>query len=226
MRQNLKIIFTIEFKSKWHTGSGDGNLSIDKLVRRDARNWPFIPGSTLKGIIRENCEKLSQTLGFAKPSDPHQTDLKIEDRFYSLEKQASPVDCIFGNKYESDCLFFRDARLENKPYKYSKNQSRICKYRTLGTSKEKHLFTSEYTIPMIFKTQINAYHKNLLAFPDELPYAYCILVAGIMKTKRIGGDKSTGSGHVDIQIDSILYNGKNYEKEKIFDLLDYELYKD
>ncbi len=226
MLHNIKLDLSICFKSKWHAGSGEGSLLLDRLVRRDARNFPYIPGSTLKGVIRENCEKLSRTLKFPEPSDPHQTDLTIRDNFKPLNESDSPVDRIFGNKYEGGCLFFRDARLDKKPpHRFLKEQSRICKYRKLGTAKEQHLFSSEYAIPMKFKTKIDGYHDDLVYLEQgDPPYAYCLLIAGIMKTDRLGGDKSTGSGQVEISFDSIEYNGEQLDKESVFEYLDSELY--
>ncbi|KPA14384.1 protein containing DUF324 [Candidatus Magnetomorum sp. HK-1] len=238
MRHHICIELSIDFLSKWHAGSGDGSLVSDRLIRRDSRNWPFIPGSTLKGVIRENCEKLSRTLLFKSPSDPHQRDLTIQDTFKPLKELDSPVDRLFGNTFESGQLFFRDARLDNtqlndpQPYYCLKNQSRVCKHRILRTSKEKHLFSTEYIIPssvgssMIFKTQIDGYHDHLKSLSDtEPPYAYCLLIAAIMLTQRIGGDKSTGSGQMEIHFDNILYNQNQLNKEEIFDYLDSELYQ-
>ncbi|KPA19006.1 protein containing DUF324 [Candidatus Magnetomorum sp. HK-1] len=231
MRHNINIKLSIKFKSKWHTGSGEGNLMVDRLIRRDSRNRPFIPGSTLKGVIRENCEKLSRTLNFNSPLDPHKKD------FLTFEKLKSPVDRLFLNSFKESQLFFRDARLENEPsYNSTLNQSRICKYRTIGTSKENHLFTSEYATSgfsdsMIYKTEIDGFHENLLSFSDnEPPYAYCLLIAAIMTTDLIGGDKSVGCGQVDIQIEEISYNKDKKSSLKeflitIFDYLDNDLYQ-
>ena len=227
MRHNTRIQFTLQFTSKWHTGSGEGNLLIDRLVHKDAMNLPYIAGSTLKGVVRESCERLSRTLGYPEPMDPHQINLALEDNFKPLEKMDSPVDSLFGNKYEGECLFFRDARLKKKPVEnYLRSQTRICMYRKIGTAKEKHLFASEYTEPMAFSTSINGYHDNLL-FLDENdpPYAYCLLVAGIMCVDRLGGDKSTGSGSVSINIDKFEYNKKEIPVESVFDYLDSEFYE-
>lgn len=226
MEHNIRLALSICFTSKWHSGSGEGNLLLDRLVRKDARNRPYIPGSTLKGVIRENCEKLSRTLKYPDPSDPHQTDLTIQDNFHPLHKLCSPVDRIFGNKYEGGCLFFRDARLREEPYYgFLKSQTRICKYRKLGTAKAQHLFSSEYAGPIKFETAIDGYHDDLACFEEAYPpYAYYILIAGIMMTDRIGGDKSTGSGNVEISFDALEYNGESLSLEDMFQYLDSELY--
>jgi len=227
MQHNIKIAIDIHFTSKWHAGSGESNLSINRLIKRDAREWPFIPGSTLKGMVRENCERLSRTLNFPEPADPHQIDLTIQDRFQPLDKLESPVDRIFGNKYQSGNLFFKDACLNTQPPHYFvRNQSRTSVYRVLGTAREHHLFSSEYVVPMTLSTLIEGYHQKMTCLSEgDTPYEYCILIAGIMSLERLGGDKSTGSGEIRIQINSIEYNGISLDKESIFEYLDEELYR-
>lgn len=226
MYHNIKIAFGIQNTSKWHAGSGESSLRVDRLIRRDARGWPFIPGSTLKGVVRESCEKLSRTLEFPEPSDPHQIDLTTHDGFYPLEKLESPVDRIFGNRYQSGQLFFRDARLDTQPPShFVGDRTRIGAYRVIGTAKEHHLFSSEYTSPITFSTRIEGHHRNLVALDEnDPPYAYCLLIAGIMSIDRLGGDKSTGCGKVRVNINSIEYNGQFLDKESVFEYLDSELY--
>ncbi len=226
---HISLHLTINMTSKWHMGSGEGSLILDRLIKKDPRNRPFIPGSTLKGVIRESCEKLSRTLKFPEPSDPHQDDLTIQDNFQPLVKLQSPVDRIFGNKFEGGQLFFRDARLENEsPYGFQKTQTRICKYRKLGTAKDKHLFSTEYAAPMTLKTTIEGHHRDLIKdMEEDLPFEYCILIAGIMHASHLGGDKSTGGGKADILIDSITYNKKTVYKDTVFDYLELpEYYSD
>jgi CRISPR/Cas system CSM-associated protein Csm3 (group 7 of RAMP superfamily) len=55
----MRINYKIEFYSYWHSGSG---LSIaagaDLRVNKDKDGLPFIPGKTLKGLLREAAENL------------------------------------------------------------------------------------------------------------------------------------------------------------------------
>ena len=223
---HIMLNLTINMTSKWHIGSGEGSLILDRLINRDSRNRPFIPGSTLKGVIRESCEKLSRTLKFPEPSDPHQSDLTIQDTFKPTAELQSPIDRIFGNKFQGGQLFFRDARLEDDPpYGFRKTQTRICKHRQLGTTKDKHLFSTEYAAPMAFKTKIEGHHENLVGIAEtEPPFEYCFLIAGIMHSTQFGGDKSTGGGKTDILIDRVEYNGnhvfKDYNFDEIFEYLE------
>ena len=51
------INITIRFFSQWHCGSGtSAGADVDELVVKDKNGMPFIPGKTLKGLIREATE--------------------------------------------------------------------------------------------------------------------------------------------------------------------------
>ena len=48
------IDYTICFFSPWHCGSGtSAGADVDELVVKDKNGMPYIPGKTLKGLIRE-----------------------------------------------------------------------------------------------------------------------------------------------------------------------------
>ncbi len=79
---------------------------------------------------------------------------------------------------------------------------------------------------MTLSTLIEGYHRKMTYLNEgDTPYEYCLLIAGIMSLERMGGDKSTGSGKVRIQINSIEYNGISLDKESVFEYLDEELYR-
>ncbi len=226
MRFHIDIRLTVTFTSKWHTGSGEGSFLVHRLVKQDARGFPYIPGSTFRGIARESCEKLSRTLDYHEPADPHDTRLDRPGLFGPLKDSASPVDRLFGGKYEGSELFFKDLRLQGAPPPgWQAEQARIRMSRAFRTVKQGALFTTQHARPMTFKTAIEGYHDNLYFFEEGAPpYAYCLLIAGLMAIDRVGGDKSTGSGEVSIGIASMLLNGETLEPEAVFDYLDPELY--
>ncbi|MBI2470389.1 MAG: hypothetical protein HYV59_04000 [Planctomycetes bacterium] len=235
MSHKIHINYTITLISKWHAGSGEGGLFANRLIRKDARNLPFIPGSTLKGIIRGNCEKLSSTLNFPPPTNPHDKKLIHSDSFTELSKVASPVDAIFGNCFEEGNLFFRDARLNEeqlnlldaRPALRVSSRTRIHVNRLLGTAKEKHLFSSEYTEPTEFTTTIDGYHNDLCQIvSDDPPFSYCILIAGILLMDKICSDKSSGSGAVNTKVNLITYNQRIVNQDRIFEYLNSDDYKE
>ena len=66
----------LQFASNWHCGTGVGDmLGSDGIVRLDETRLPFVPGSTLKGILKE-CVR----------------------RFYSLHQEGSDPETLFGKQ--------------------------------------------------------------------------------------------------------------------------------
>lgn len=49
-----RIIYKIEFFTYWHTGSGlSAGTNTNLVVIKNDKQLPFIPGKTLKGVLRE-----------------------------------------------------------------------------------------------------------------------------------------------------------------------------
>ncbi|MCK9159577.1 MAG: RAMP superfamily CRISPR-associated protein [Bacteroidaceae bacterium] len=87
----MNIQYTIQFFSEWHCGSGlAAGADVDELVIKDKNNLPFVPGKTLKGLVREAVEEI---LAFQQKQAP-----------------ASFVD-MFGNSKDKGCSFFKNAEL-------------------------------------------------------------------------------------------------------------------
>ena len=55
-----KIGYEITFHTDWHCGSGlAAGADVDALVIKDKDGLPFVPGKTIKGLLREAVEYLS-----------------------------------------------------------------------------------------------------------------------------------------------------------------------
>ncbi|MEW6259118.1 MAG: RAMP superfamily CRISPR-associated protein [Thermodesulfobacteriota bacterium] len=229
MAHHLHLKLTICFSAGWHTGSGEGSFAIDNLVRKNAAGQPFIPGSTLKGVIRQSCERLNRTLGFPIPWLPHGTTRSGAWDFRPLCEMPSPVEQIFGTHYACGELYFRDAIPDTNDRIRSFSRTHIARYRALRTARHRHLFTTEYSPATTLNTTIDGWHDRLRSLSsDDPPYAYCLLIAGILAIDRIGGRKSTGAGWMEgaIDIQTALYNGRQVNIGEALELLDVDFYQD
>lgn len=56
MKYNQRYIakFTIEAETPVSVGSGEKGLLIDRLVAKDANGLPYIPGTSLTGVLRHS----------------------------------------------------------------------------------------------------------------------------------------------------------------------------
>jgi CRISPR/Cas system CSM-associated protein Csm3 (group 7 of RAMP superfamily) len=116
------IEYQIEFFSEWHCGSGlAAGADVDALVVKDKDKLPFVPGKTIKGLIREAADVLT-LFG---------------------EQQAAKMKTLFGNEADAEsgadnhgCLFFSNAELskaEHDAIVESRTQDYL--YRTKASTK-------------------------------------------------------------------------------------------
>ena len=66
----MNIEYKVEFFTYWHCGSGlSAGADVDALVVKDNDELPFVPGKTVKGLLREAMEYIAALKGTALPSD-------------------------------------------------------------------------------------------------------------------------------------------------------------
>lgn len=90
------IKYKIKFYSDWHCGSGlAGGADIDALVIKDENGFPYIPGKTIKGLIREAVETLA-TLA-TNQTIPNAQGKIIKEAFgyFSGEKESMTKGSMF-----------------------------------------------------------------------------------------------------------------------------------
>ena len=52
--ETKKIEYTITFLSDWHAGSGlSSGAEADAVVIKDSNNLPYLPGKTIKGLVKD-----------------------------------------------------------------------------------------------------------------------------------------------------------------------------
>jgi CRISPR/Cas system CSM-associated protein Csm3 (group 7 of RAMP superfamily) len=109
MEKAKTIRYTIRFFSEWHCGSGlAAGADINALVIRDKNGLPFIPGKTMKGLVREAVEDILFLKG-----------IKKDKVFYEAfgfnsenDEETKSVNTIDGLKNNGvGCCFFANAVL-------------------------------------------------------------------------------------------------------------------
>jgi len=116
------IIYTIQFHSEWHAGSGlTSGSDLDALVVKDAGGFPFIPGKTLKGLIREAAVEMIELKGnkpeestfivelFGYFDDKNAENSKIHTKGAAFFSNAIlPADLRQAAKESLSAFFYRD----------------------------------------------------------------------------------------------------------------------
>jgi len=215
MTHNINIHYKLSLKGRWHVGSGMGKGQLDRVSLMNGKGQPYIPGSMLKGVIRQSCEDIAQILGI-NVADPHDKT-EVEGLTDSCNTTYI-INKLFGSRYEGECLFFRNAALNGHffPSLHLLPISRTKIDRLTGIAEEKRLFTTEYVESMEFESSIIGHHQGLTVEDTKLPFEYALLIAGIHSLKRVGGDKSTGNGKLKVDITSIEYNDNPMPAKEAF----------
>jgi len=165
--------YKIQFLDYWHIGSGiSSGAFVDALILKDKNQMPFVPGKTIKGILRniayeDKCDKLSKCFG---ESD----DLISKTIFKNAVLNEKEYNYIVKNslqKYLYDYLSF----------------TRINKS---GIADDDTLRDIEVCIPLVLEGEI-------IIEDDE-----CIecIKNGLRKIKHIGLMRNRGLGRCNITL--------------------------
>ena len=134
---SLEVNFKITPLQFWHVGAGLGSAHIHRKILRDGIGRPYIPGSHLKGILRQKCEDLAETLGLPIVDPNAKEDLK---GFIDPKTTIFLIDRLFGSRYEGEHLFVRpaywldDGQTEYYERSFIMEQARTAMDRALGTA--------------------------------------------------------------------------------------------
>lgn len=178
---NIKI----HFFSPWHCGSGlSAGADADCLVIKDLNGLPFIPGKTLKGLIREAAEDYVALKGIK---------VNLAEAF---GKKASSDECVPSGK-----LFFTNAELSPiekqsiisnhvEEYLYHNKVATAIDKKT-GITKEHSLRTIETTIPCEL-------HAIIMHVDESLAE---VIEPALGFIKRIGTGRNRGLGRCKFTIE-------------------------
>lgn len=211
----MKLEIELEVLSALSVGSTADvqGVGVDKATMRDADGKLIIPGSTLKGRIRWECERIARALGWEVCDTPqpdnmcpyywHHRDVQ-EDKFCDL--------ClIFGVSGKPSLLWFGDAALtpderikgtpifvvgknvnERRPFD-AQMRPGVSISRARRAAFSERLFFTETSAP-------NAHFRFHTVIEGELTSAQyrALLLAGVRSLSLVGGGRSRGLGWVRV----------------------------
>lgn len=180
----MNIKYKIEFHTDWHCGSGlAAGADVDALVVKDNKGMPFIPGKTIKGLVREAVEEIRGLQG------------------KGADEAFVKAFGFFDNKEEmrKGSMFFTNATLEENEYHaIVSNDAARFMYRDIastaiddkGIAKEHSLRKMQVVVPCILYGEI---HDVPEALKDEIKQSFGLI-------KRLGQNRNRGLGRCTVSI--------------------------
>lgn len=235
-RQRIDLAYRLTFHAPFHCGTGREVGLLDRTVQRDSGGYLRVPGSTIKGTLREACERtlaliaarVSPPQGDAAPvlraDSPHDGLAALRD----LHPRRTVLARIFGSRACPGALYFDDAALSEEWRRWlesdavrddpdrhrfwqveERTQASIT--RLTGTARAGHLFNSEYGRPYLgFDGRIYGALEDG-TWPDVAggeSVALALLLASLRRVDRIGGGRSTGFGRCTCTVTALSIDGR------------------
>jgi len=186
----MKIHYCIDFFTDWHCGSGlSTGADLDALVVKDKNKLPFIPGKTIKGLVREAVEELSRL-----SENQHIDEIKKAFGFFKKDKNNCEIEAIKGECFFTNASIpqvLANAIIHEKTEKYFFRTISSTKINDNGVAEEHSLRKIQVTIPCCLEGEI-------LHIPDENTVK--ILTDGLQFIKRLGLNRNRGLGRCKIKV--------------------------
>lgn len=109
----LLIDYTLAFNTPFHCGTGIRESLIDRTVVRDSDGYLYVPGSTLKGVLRDRCEQIARFYGQTEPAMNNGTPADT-----GMQRVPSPHDAtaaLAGLGKSKPTMITRIFGSQNKP---------------------------------------------------------------------------------------------------------------
>jgi len=108
--EQIKLEYRLMFEAPFHFGAGLRRGLIHRTVAKGHQEYLIVPGTTIKGVVRERCEQLADLfrLNVVEPHDTEDVENRIRE---ARSRDPNIVDRIFGSRFRAGTLFFDDAQL-------------------------------------------------------------------------------------------------------------------
>ncbi len=231
--ERIAITYQLTFESAFHFGTGLRDGLVHRGGARDAAGFLDVPGSTLKGVLRDRCGQLARLFGLKTCA------LHTED-WGEISPDIGIVERIFGTRFHPGRMYFDDAQMiddDRKLFEFKKNNETLkSKFRAWQTEKRTQvslsrltrtanqgmLYTSEYGIKGLrFEGQIVGVLTGFALAKDRPgTYSLLLLLTGLGTLDRIGGNKSTGAGQIECTVTQLAVGDQDVDSDVLLDQLE------
>jgi CRISPR/Cas system CSM-associated protein Csm3 (group 7 of RAMP superfamily) len=179
------IKYSLTFLSEWHAGSGlSSGADADAVVIKDKNNLPYLPGKTIKGLLKDVFEDFKEV-----QSDLLSTDF-INTYFGEFDSE--------NNKSQQGSLFFSNATVSQKEQDEISLEMSSFLYKNIASTKiddkgvavNASLRTIEVCIPIHLEGEIQGVEaQDKPTF--EIAFKYL---------RHLGASRNRGLGRCKIEI--------------------------
>ncbi len=178
-----RLLYKIEFFSDWHMGTGlTSGADADQLVIKDKFGFPFIPGKTLKGLLKDAAKDLRDA--------QYLDDDFIREVFGLDSEENNKQESIPGKAYFTNAELSAKTKqllIDKTDYIYRRISSTAIEKD--GMAKEHSLRTMEVTIPLTLYAAIENIPSSVKK--DQL-------IACLKMVKRMGTGRNRGYGRCEL----------------------------
>lgn len=173
---NLK--YRITFYSDWHCGSGlAAGADVDALVVKDKNGLPFVPGKTIKGLVKESIETLCFLKGCNKEDIIKKTLGYFDDKEDKQQGSAFFKNAMLSEQEQNAIIF-------NKAQEYLYRNVSSTAIEDDGIAKEHSLRRIETVVPCDMFGEITD-------IPDDIVEEF---KESLQLIKRLGVNRNRGLG--------------------------------
>ena len=178
------IAYRIDLFAPWHCGSGlSAGADVDALVVKDRDGLPFIPGKTLKGLVREAVEDYCHFARLNEESLIVKTFCMGNDGGALLHGTAFFSNAVLS-PHERENIIAAEAQ----PFMYDKVASTAIGER--GVAQPLSLHRMEVTIPCTLYAEIDDVDERMAD----------IIEKSLGMIKRLGQNRNRGLGRCRWQV--------------------------
>lgn len=226
------IEYSVTFDSAFHMGTGLRRALVHRTVARDRNDLLYVPGSTIKGVLRERCEQIAAIFNL-KVLEPH-----VAAAIAQSTAIRTIIDDAFGSRSCPGTLYFDDLALSTEHNNFFKTnvqesdgpshlameqtelRTRVAMSRRTGTAKRGQLFTSENGYRGLrFSGSIAGFLREPFISTTGLPHSLVLLICGLAGLDLLGSGKSAGTGQCIVKIDTVHVNNNAISKESVLESL-------
>lgn len=205
LRERLVFQALLTTRTALHIGAGSGNIEVvDLPVIKTAKGYPFIPGSSIKGVVRSTLESLLCGINKypLRACNPLANDQTVcgshaeSDRQGQLKRHCA-VCRLLGSHLVASHVRFSDAILLNET-----SAPPIERRDGVAIDRELRIAANKCKYDFEVISAGTSFSMEILVLNPE-PWLMGLLLAGLDPIRHgfatIGGFSSRGLGRVDVQ---------------------------